>query len=163
MTQEPLAEPWNGERHSLDQLRDLFLKLYAHLEESAGRQFLAPDAFEKWFAGYEKQAGRARLILVSGGSELNGFAEASVRFPPPYYSSEPAGYVHHVYVDDSRRRRGTASALWRGLVDWFDANELTVYELHVVRGNKEALAFWRRLGFEDDNLQMRSVKKGSAN
>lgn len=158
MTDAPLIERYDRERHSPEQLRDLFLHLYEHLEGSSGRKFLAANAFDKWIAGYERQAGRARLILVSGRPQLEGFAEASVRFPPNYYEAEPVGYVHHIYVEGGGRRRGMAAALWRGLVTWFDANELNVYELHVVRGNSEALGFWRRLGFEDDNLQMRLSK-----
>jgi ribosomal protein S18 acetylase RimI-like enzyme len=160
MSGPALVERYDPSRHSAEQLRALFHGLYEHLERSAGRRFLAEDAFDKWIAGYEKQGGRSRLIVVSGGERLTGFAEGSVRFPPNYYAAEPAGYVHHVYVSAEGRRGGLATALWRGLTDWFDANELTLYELHVVRGNAEALGFWRRLGFEDDNLQMRLEKGG---
>ncbi|WP_323122293.1 GNAT family N-acetyltransferase [Burkholderia alba] len=58
---------------------------------------------------------------------------------------EPDRFIHHLYVDRSRHRRGVGGALLRALPDW----PATRYRLKCLCANGAALAFYRACGFAE--------------
>lgn len=60
----------------------------------------------------------------------------------------PTGFIHHLYVDPARRRRGVGQALLQSLPEWGRVR----YSLKCLRRNAPALAFYAALGFTEGGL-----------
>jgi ribosomal protein S18 acetylase RimI-like enzyme len=73
------------------------------------------------------------------------------------------GYLHHVAVAESHRRRGIGAALVGRCVDALLARGIRKCHLFVVNDNLAALEFWRRLGWSErrDVTMMSKVLAGS--
>jgi len=67
-----------------------------------------------------------------------------------------SGFLADIYVRSDYRRQGIGKELVERLILWFQSKEITYYEWHVAEKNKDAVAFWRRMGGETTMLRMRA-------
>ncbi|WP_431825263.1 N-acetyltransferase family protein [Burkholderia sp. F1] len=92
------------------------------------------DAFQ--LADFDTQTEGERLLVAEDdGGRLAGFVSVW----------EPDHFIHHLYVDQSRHRRGIGRALLRALPGW----PATRYRLKCLRANAPALAFYRASRFAE--------------
>jgi GNAT superfamily N-acetyltransferase len=139
-------------------VEQMFYALYEHFREISGRSYLREDsAFEAWSAGYSQGALKSRLVCIAAADGMPvGFAEGSLRVPPAYYEPGVLGLINHLYVVPQQRGKGLAGQLVRRLQGWFESRRVRTVQLHVVRGNQDAVDFWAGRGFETELMQMRS-------
>ncbi|WP_085808854.1 GNAT family N-acetyltransferase [Sphingomonas sp. TZW2008] len=139
-------------------LEALFAALYTHLEAAAGRRLLRDDGYEHWIARYDKVAGRSRVLIGAwDAGRLIGFLDALLRAAPAHQIEPVSGFIAHLYVDPAYRERAVATRLTDAAGAWFRDRNVTTIELQVVAGNEAAHLYWRRLGFEADNVQYRKM------
>ncbi|KVG73170.1 GNAT family N-acetyltransferase [Burkholderia ubonensis] len=92
------------------------------------------DAFR--LTDFDAQTEGERLLVAEDdGGRLAGFVSVW----------EPDHFIHHLYVDRSRHRRGIGRALLRALPGW----PATRYRLKCLRANAPALAFYRASCFTE--------------
>ena len=70
----------------------------------------------------------------------------STRLPAPNNVAARVAYVQWVATDDDVRRRGYARETMRALLDWYDAQNVGVVELHASEAGEP---LYRELGFSD--------------
>jgi len=58
------------------------------------------------------------------------------------------GYVHHLAVDPAYQKKGYGKMLMHELMDRFRQNKVHKIHLFVEKHNKNAIAFYKRLGWE---------------
>lgn len=134
-----------------------FEAMYAHFAAVSGQRLLRDDAFRHWLGAYgPPTALKSRLICAArADGAMVGFAEGLLRAPPAWFSPGWIGFVAHLHVAPEWRKRGVASMLVERLRAWFKERGVKQVQLHVVRGNTGAEAFWRAQGFEPELQQMR--------
>jgi len=108
-------------------LRELFLRSRRETFD-----WQPADAFR--LADFDAQTDGERLrVAEDEHARLAGFVSVW----------EPDQFIHHLYVDRSRLRRGIGRALLRALPGW----PATRYRLKCLRANEAALAFYRACRF----------------
>lgn len=147
-------------------LRDvgaLFDELYTHLLANGYPEIVKPSPAADWRKSLEPSLGRGNtLIAACIGAETVGFAQAQLKLMPGYFRSSKAGFIPHLYVKPSARRRGVARALAGEALRWLETHSVDSVELDTIASDQEAQRFWRALGFEVESVKMRrSRPKGS--
>jgi ribosomal-protein-alanine N-acetyltransferase len=61
--------------------------------------------------------------------------------------------LESIVIDESARRKGAGAALLSELFRWAATNEASRVELEVHAGNKTAIEFYEKYGFELDGLR----------
>jgi ribosomal protein S18 acetylase RimI-like enzyme len=89
----------------------------------------------------------ALVVLAEDGSGSLGMGIATVDVPSTS-SDEPALAISNVYVREAARGGGIGSAMVAELVAFGRARGLTKSTIRVFSGNRDAIGFWSRLGFE---------------
>jgi GNAT superfamily N-acetyltransferase len=118
----------------------------------------AVDGEKLWRASMEKTMGRfARLIVAIEEEKAVGFAHGTVRFAPDFLSGVKVGFIHHVYVVSTVRSKGIGARMIQELEEWFREQDVHSYELQVLCENIPGIAFWEKLGYKKELLQMRKI------
>jgi putative acetyltransferase len=69
------------------------------------------------------------------------------------------GYLHHVAVIEEFRNQGIAKAMVEKCIGILRKEGIRQFRLFVLDSNKDAMAFWKRLGFEEDAYDYRTFRK----
>jgi ribosomal protein S18 acetylase RimI-like enzyme len=97
---------------------------------------------------YRKQVADAdtALFIADDDDDAVGYIVGRVRERPA--PPRVTGTIHHVYVEPAHRRAEIGRRLARTLLEFFDSRAVEDITLMYADRNREAEAFWRRLGFE---------------
>lgn len=137
-------------------LPSLFLRMHHEMENQGMMLSLAPNGAQLWLDSVRNGLERFhRISIAASGSDLIGFAHASLKLAPEHLGGARIGHIGHVFVLPEHRRGGTARALVQELHHWLLDRQVTSTELQVVQGNAAGLAFWRSLGYEVELVQLR--------
>jgi len=133
----------------------MWLALY-ELQRQQGMQMVPPPgAFALWASSIKPTLGRfGQLFLAEGSGALIGFLAARVRSAPPWFGGATVGFVSEVWVDPEARGRRVGERLVRAAEEWFRGQGIERAELQVMATNDAARALYRRLGWDDELLQM---------
>jgi len=113
---------------------------------------------KKWTSGTN-----SHLVHMQKGEGLTGICESTVR-------EDGTALISTIFVIDTERGKGSAQALERAAMDFFESQNRTEALLNVSPDNHRAIAFYRELGWEvtphcpyPDAIQMRKKirKRGS--
>lgn len=134
----------------VERLVELRLLLQQHVEESSrsiwriteeGRRLLRQKVVDDL-------AGSGSLVLVAEmGGRIVGFVHGEVMHRTDYLPRS-VGSISTVYVAREFRRRGVGARLIKELCVFFDSEGVEDVTLRYVIGNREAEAFWKKLGFK---------------
>lgn len=109
-----------------------------------------------WLQALERLPESVFLILgASVAGQLVGFASAHCKMLPAHLGGGMVGEISYVYVKPEARRHGLAGLMVAQMEDWLKSSKVRSIEIQVLTGNEAALAFWRRIGFADELVQMR--------
>lgn len=98
-----------------------------------------------------------KLVLVAeDGDKILGYFMGEIEEAPFYSSEKYIGLVADTCVDKKFRRQGMLKKLFNKAVRWFKEKGINYVELSVDARNKEAVAAWRKLGFSDYKLRLRT-------
>ncbi len=144
-----------GIADDVPRIQALWTALYEHQAAHGMVLGLPADAFAKWDAGLRGMLGRFTcLIIAERGGEAVGFVAGRIRALPPYLGGINAGFISEVYVDDRARGTGAGKRMLAAAATWFGQRGVSRLELHVVPGNDDGLAFYRKLGWKEDHVQL---------
>lgn len=88
------------------------------------------------------------LVLVwDDEGDLCGLCVARVVVRPAIYRETERGEIEQLLVREAARRRGIGRALAEAALRWLHERGIQRAEIQVASGNREALGFWRALGF----------------
>lgn len=136
-------------------VRPLWEGLYAHQRASGLVASLSDDGFDRWAASLGPTLGRFSCVLVaeSDGTPI-GFLAGRVRTPTPPFEPRPTGFISEVFVAEGYRRAGAAGALIAAAERWFSDQGVERLELQVLVENRLARDAYRRMGWQDELVQM---------
>lgn len=133
----------------------LFAEMYRGFEEQGLAMPLVKGGAGIWLEHLGRGSqGMQCVIGCTKDDELVGFLHGVLRVVPPYLAGRFAGSIEAVFVQPAHRRRGIAAELVRLAEDWFAEKGARHIELKVLVGNEAGRAFWERVGFRADLLQM---------
>ena len=139
----------------LARLERLWLGLYKQQRDSGMRLEVPADGYEKWAGSLKAMLGRfACLFVAERGEDIAGFLAGRVRSLPPYFGGYPVGFISEVFVEESYRGRGIGGELVTRAVSWFKDCGISRIELQVIMKNEAARRLYRRLGWEEELVQM---------
>lgn len=75
------------------------------------------------------------------------------------YKVKRVGYIYNLGVDEEFRRTGVGRKLVESAIDYFKTNECEAVDLNVFWFNSEALEFYKKLGFEVLDVNLRKGLK----
>jgi ribosomal protein S18 acetylase RimI-like enzyme len=87
------------------------------------------------------------VLLAEAGGEIIGYVRGEVTCRSDY-APRTVGQVSLIYVVKQFRRKGVGKRLMKELCRFFNSNKAENLTVRYVIGNREAEAFWRKLGFE---------------
>ncbi len=97
-----------------------------------------------------------RVLVAEEDNHLIGFITGSLRDTAPILLEPRRGMVQDAVVTARSRRRGVGEALYRELAQWFRGRGVSVVELNAAAANPVSQAFWRKMGFGDYLLRLRT-------
>jgi N-acetylglutamate synthase len=69
------------------------------------------------------------------------------------------GYLHHVAVKEEYRKIGIAKTMVEKCIGILRKQGIKQFRLFVLDSNKQAMDFWKQLGFEEDAYDYRTFRK----
>ena len=98
---------------------------------------------------------KASLLKDTDDDEIAGFAAGFYRIDSkPYREERRFADLDFFYVDPAFRRHGVGKALVQGFTDWCKSNQVDVIRVETTYGNKEAKAFYQKMGFSPYEVVM---------
>ncbi len=139
---------WNED--DLEQIAELWLGLARHIKPMDGFYQISPDARNK----YKRYLHRAlsdrnyAVFVADRGDGLVGFAMGRINRSPSVVTPEAVGYIENVFIEEGSRQLGIGTALCNRLLNWFKRGGIDHVELFYQIENREAAAFWKKMGFK---------------
>lgn len=160
---EPVIRP--GRAGEIDAIGALWGEMYAYQRAHGMQLALRDDAIELWKRGLaDRLDSPVSVVLVAespdGTGAAAGFLAAQTkRLPPHLITGKPkVGFISEVFVRPDQRRHQLGRALVGAAMRWFDRADVGSIELHVLIDNPVARAFWERMGFVSELVQMRAPR-----
>lgn len=134
----------------IDELVQLRLLLQQHCEESnpmiwhmtkEGKTLL------KQKVKNELSTDNTHILIAEMNGEIIGSAHVEIMHRTDY-TPKTVGSISTVYVIRKSRKKGIGALLVKRLCELFDAEGVEDVTLRYIIGNKEAEAFWKKLGFK---------------
>jgi ribosomal protein S18 acetylase RimI-like enzyme len=113
--------------------------LQAYVDEFWERPYPRPEPSSDYLA-------TGKVMVAEEAGEVIGMAKGVI--------DQGCGHVSFIYVDPSKRGRGSGRALLRVLGEWFTEQDVVAVTLGVDASNPDALAFWERLGFREFHREL---------
>lgn len=134
----------------IDKLVQLRLLLQQHCEESNPMIWHMTEEGKtilKQRVQNELSINNSHVLIAEVNGEIIGSAHGEITRRTDY-TPKTVGSISTVYVVREFRKRGVGALLVKQLCELFDAEGVEDVTLRYIIGNKEAEAFWRKLGFK---------------
>ena len=115
------------------------------------------SAARKYFAGYLEKtlADRQTAYFFAFCDEVPaGLLEIAARRSAAVMGGVSYGHISSLYVSPRYRHSGVGRRLAEAALAWFGERGLDMVQLHVLADNEAAVAFWRKMGFDDYMLRL---------
>ena len=96
-----------------------------------------------------------RVLIAEKSGKLIGYLQIAVESAPTYVSAKKIGIIYNLLVVEKYRRRGVAGQLMSEGLKWLEIKKVKNVELSVDARNKDAIQFWKKLGFFEYKFRMR--------
>jgi ribosomal protein S18 acetylase RimI-like enzyme len=97
----------------------------------------------------------ALAVVAVDHARVVGYAVGRISMLPGFFAHRERGYIHDAVVREAYRGRGIGRQLVEALTGWMRTAGVTVVELTVATGNRDAVEFWRRVGFDGYMIHMK--------
>ncbi len=88
-----------------------------------------------------------QMLLAEAKGDIVGYVQGEVTSRNDFMP-KTVGQISLAYVAKQFRRKGVGRRLVKGLLGFFDLNDVERVTVRYIIGNKEAEGFWGNLGFE---------------
>ncbi len=139
----------------LPAIEPLWNALYDHQRSHQMLLDVKPGGFAPWAASLTPALGRFTCLFVVESPEgLRGFLAGRIRPLPAHFGGFAVGFVSEVFVDEDLRGQGWGKALVQQACEWFAGQGISRVELQVIVQNNQAREVYRRLGWQEELIQM---------
>ena len=137
-----MVEFWKDNALHHSELEPRFL--YASDVETTTRAFLSKQLqSENFFA-----------VIAQVGDDVIGYIAAFAMERPPIHLIRKLGFLEGLFVKPAFRRKGIGRGLCEKALALLQEHDVTLVHLTVASRNPDAIAFWRKVGFEDLMVRM---------
>lgn len=145
-----LIEVRDATKSDLRAVTSLWTKLAEHHSELSDHFALSWDSRLRWskYLTSKFKEISTKLIVAEENGKLVGFMLCLLSPNAPVFAERKIGVISDVYVLPERRMKGVTKLMFDHSVQWFRKNKVRSIQLGVAAVNLEALAVWRKLGFE---------------
>jgi len=121
-------------------------------------RFMAPRGNTEegyaWFLGTQLQRDDAAVFVAERAGAVVGYVYAGIEPQSWKELREEAGFIHDVYVDQTARRGGIATALLEAASEWLASRGMPRIVLWTAAPNDAARRLFERLGFRHTMTEM---------
>ena len=121
-------------------------------------RFMAPRGNTEqgyaWFLGTQLRRDDAAVFVAERADEVVGYVYAGIEPQSWKELREEAGFIHDVYVDETARRGGIATALLEAASEWLTSRGMPRIVLWTAAPNEAARHLFGRLGFRHTMTEM---------
>jgi ribosomal protein S18 acetylase RimI-like enzyme len=146
-----------GER-DLEAVGRLGARLLREHHEFDRLRFMAPRGNAEegytWFLGTQLHRDDAVVFVAERAGQVVGYVYAGIEPQSWKELREEAGFIHDVYVDESARRGGIATALLEAAAAWLAERGMPRIVLWTAARNESARRLFERLGFRHTMTEM---------
>ena len=145
-----LIEVRDATKSDLRAVTSLWTKLAEHHSMLSDDFALSWDSRLRWskYLNSKFKDISTKLIVAEENGKLVGFMLCLLSPNAPVFAERKIGVISDVYVLPERRMKGVTKLMFDHAVQWFRKNKVRSVQLGVAAVNPEALAVWRKLGFE---------------
>jgi GNAT superfamily N-acetyltransferase len=140
-----------AEERDLEAVGRLGARLLRDHYEFDRLRFMAPrgntEAGYAWFLGTQLQRDDAVVFVAERAGQVVGYVYAGIEPQSWKELRDEAGFIHDVYVDESARRGGVATALLEAAAEWLAGRGMPRIVLWTAAPNESARRLFARLGF----------------
>ncbi|MFH2034761.1 MAG: GNAT family N-acetyltransferase [Candidatus Zixiibacteriota bacterium] len=97
-----------------------------------------------------------QLFVAIYENEIVGFANVKIMKYPPVLKKYRYGYIQDMAVSGKYRRLGIGEAMFKEIIKWYKQKKIKRVELLALCGNQVAESFWRKVGFKDYMIRMKT-------
>jgi ribosomal protein S18 acetylase RimI-like enzyme len=97
----------------------------------------------------------ALAVVAVDHARVVGYAVGRISMLPGFFAQRERGYIHDAVVRKEYRRHGIGRQLVQALTEWMRAAGVSIVELTVATRNRDAVEFWRRVGFDSYMVHMK--------
>jgi ribosomal protein S18 acetylase RimI-like enzyme len=138
-----------------DRVAHLFSEMYKYMYTKGLLHTLINNGEFLWINTIKKSLGKLNVIIVATHEQaIVGFAAGNIRILPNYLGNLKVGYISHVFITESYKKKNIGRKLVLELENWFAEKSVNIIELEVLVNNDAARQFWETLGYKPDNLRM---------
>ena len=140
----------------IKKVHPLFYELYNNFE-ALGHQLLPnPNGAITWVESFEKSLNKYSILIVAvENGEITGFLHGFLKLLPIYLNGGLSGNIGYTFVKPSCRGIGIGKKMVRSAKEWFKKKKCSSVEVQALSKNKEAVKFWRKMGFYDESIHFR--------
>ena len=134
-------------------------KEFAVLREGITSAKILNDDAADYFFGYATgllERKDTLTLVAQDGKPLVGYLIATKQRRPPIYHHTRVAYLSDSFVTESYRGQGILKRFMGELNKWCLAEGITAVDVQLFQGNKDALEVYRKLGFRDYRVVLRS-------
>jgi ribosomal protein S18 acetylase RimI-like enzyme len=154
----PPAIVRRAEERDLEAVGRLGARLLRDHHEFDRLRFMAPRGNTEegyaWFLGTQLQRDDAAVFVADWDGRVVGYVYAGIEPQSWKELREEAGFIHDVYVDESARRGGIATALLDAAAAWLAERGMPRIVLWTAASNDSARRLFERLGFRHTMTEM---------
>ena len=134
-------------------------KEFARLREGITKSRILNDDAADYFFGYATgllQRKDTLTLVAEVDKQVVGYLIATKQRRPPIYHHTKVAYLSDAYVADGHRGKGILKHFLADLQKWCKSEGITAIDVQLFQGNAEAQAVYRKLGFRDYRVVLRS-------
>jgi GNAT superfamily N-acetyltransferase len=140
-----------AEERDLEAVGRLGARLLRDHYEFDRLRFMAPrgntEAGYAWFLGTQLERDDAVVFVADRAGQVVGYVYAGIEPQSWKELRDEAGFIHDVFVDESARRCGAATALLEAAAAWLAGRGMPRIVLWTAAPNEAARRLFARLGF----------------
>jgi GNAT superfamily N-acetyltransferase len=147
-----------AEERDLEAVGRLGARLLRAHHEFDPLRFMAPRGNTEegyaWFLGTQLRRDDAVVFVAEWAGQVVGYVYAGIEPQSWKELRDEAGFIHDVYVDESARRCGVATALLEAAADWLAGRGMPRIVLWAAAPNESARHLFEHLGFRHTMSEM---------
>ncbi len=161
-----VIEVRDAKKNDLRAVTNLWTELAEYHSKLSDNFALAWDSRLRWsrYLATKFKEISTKLVVAEEDGKLVGFMLCLLSPNTPVYAERKIGVISDVYVQPERRGRGVSKLMFDHAVKWFRKNKVKSIQLGVAAANSEAVAVWRKMGFEPfiiyERLDISRVQEG---
>jgi GNAT superfamily N-acetyltransferase len=144
----------------LDQVEPMFYDYYKSMEDKGLLIKILADGGKLWRKSIENGLGKIHnvVIAVADGKAV-GFIWGYIHLSPSYTGNILLGVWNGLYVLPEFRSHGISKMLYMDLEKWYIEKKAHSIEAQVLIGNQHSMKGMKKMGFEEELLQLRNLFK----